>query len=74
MAFSNGSQSAMSAEMLDEKIASQVEGGLQFLDGATWAAVSALNKSVRTQLAKETHIYTKDNPKFIHGKGVKTLV
>ena len=29
MAFSNGSQSAMSAEMLDEKIASQVEGGLQ---------------------------------------------
>lgn len=45
----------------------------QFLDGATWLGSKSLNKIVRSQLERETHIYTKDNPKFIHGKGIKTL-
>ena len=47
---------------------------MQFLDGRTLLAVLALNKTVRAALARETHIYTVDNPKFIHGEGVKTIV
>ena len=47
---------------------------LQYLDGATLKAACALNKPVRTALAKEQHIYSLDKPRFIHGTGVKTLV
>ena len=46
----------------------------QYLDGATLKAACALNKPVRTALAREQHIYTLDKPRFIHGAGVKTLV
>eukprot|EP00803_Ostreobium_quekettii_P007900 evm.model.scf_114.3 EVM.evm.TU.scf_114.3 scf_114:77875-84648(-) len=73
MAFSKAGQTVLSAEEFDEQMELRVEGTLKFLDGACWRAVSALNKAVRAQLAQETHLYTKDNPKFIHGQGIKTL-
>ena len=51
-----------------------LSGAVQYLDGATLKAACALNKPVRTALAKEQHIYSLDKPRFIHGAGVKTLV
>lgn len=42
---------------------------VQFLDGATLTGIMALNKVTRKALADETHIYTVDKPKFIHGDG-----
>ncbi|KAK9811139.1 hypothetical protein WJX73_006141 [Symbiochloris irregularis] len=62
------------ASAIDDLIASRISGDLQFLDGQTLKGVLALNKAVRAALAKETHIYTVENPRFIHGSGVKTLV
>lgn len=46
---------------------------LQFLDGLTLQAVTTLNKVVRAAVQQEKHIYTVDNPRFIHGSGMKTL-
>ena len=46
---------------------------VQFLDGMTLQAVTTLNKIVRAAVQHEQHIYTVDNPKFIHGTGMKTL-
>lgn len=37
-------------------------------------AVQFLNKIVRTALAEEKHIFTVDNPCFIHGSGSVTIV
>lgn len=47
---------------------------LQFLDGETLTSVMTLNKIVRKAIREERHIYTVDNPRFIHGDGMKTLV
>ncbi len=47
---------------------------MQFLDGATLTGIMALNKVTRKALADETHIYTVDNPKFIHGDGAPAVV
>ena len=33
-----------------------------------------LNNIVRKAIREEQHIYTIDNPRFIHGDGMKTLV
>lgn len=41
----------------------------QYLDGSTLKGIMAINKITRKALAEETHIYTVDNPKFIHGDG-----
>jgi hypothetical protein len=32
--------------------------------------IMAVNKQTRAALAAETHIYTVENPKFIHGDGM----
>ena len=46
---------------------------MQFLDGLTLLAVMTLNKVVRAAVQQERHIYTVDNPRFIHGAGMKTI-
>lgn len=50
---------------------SSSSASLQFLDGATLTGIMALNKITRKAVAEETHIYTVDNPKFIHGDGAQ---
>lgn len=42
---------------------------VQFLDGTTLRGVMSINKQTRAAIAAETHIFTMDNPKFIHGDG-----
>lgn len=44
---------------------------VQYLDGPTLQAALALNKPVKKALQEETSIYTRDNPRFIHGAGFK---
>ena len=43
----------------------------QYLDGPTLQAALALNKPVKKALQEETNIYTRNNPRFIHGAGFK---
>ncbi|GMH42903.1 hypothetical protein BSKO_10825 [Bryopsis sp. KO-2023] len=73
MAFTDPSQPILTPTQLDAKIQDSIQGELKFLDGATWTGVSSLNKIVRGKVDDETHIYSKDNPRFIHGQGIKTL-
>ena len=52
------------ADMLSKRFAR-----VQFLDGTTLRGVMSINKQTRAAIAAETHIFTVDNPKFIHGDG-----
>mmetsp|Transcript_16477 Transcript_16477/g.49344 ORF Transcript_16477/g.49344 Transcript_16477/m.49344 type:complete len:315 (-) Transcript_16477:353-1297(-) len=76
MAFSDSKQQVLgSAEEIDARIAERLAGhDLKFLDGTTLRGIMSINKQTRAAIAAETHIYTVDNPKFIHGDGIKTLV
>lgn len=58
---------------LDSLLEPRLNSPLKFLDGLTMQAVTTLNKVVRAAVQQEKHIYTVDNPKFIHGTGMKTL-
>lgn len=73
MAFTDSSQQQItSAEEFDARIADRLPADqeLKFLDGQTFLGVAALDKIVRKALAAEEHIYTVENPKFIHGDGI----
>lgn len=59
--------------LLDARIKERL-GELAFVDGVTWTRMSSLTKRVRATIASETHVLTVDNPRFIHGAGVKALV
>jgi len=77
MAFKDKEQGVLSTGEMDTRIEERIQGGagaLVFLDGQTWSSVSAVNKIVRGSVANEQHILTVENPAFIHGKGVKTIV
>lgn len=54
---------------LDARIRQFIRGDLRYLDGETLAASTVLNKTVRRSLARETHIYTEDSARFVHGRG-----
>jgi len=57
------------AEEIDGRIEQRIKGELRFLDGETFMAASTLNKSVRTSLSKETHVYTEETARFVYGHG-----
>eukprot|EP00892_Ulva_mutabilis_P009988 jgi/Ulvmu1/7361/UM036_0021.1 len=64
----------MSVDDMDRSVAERIGDMLWFLDGRTWQRVCALSKPVRKMISEEQHILSVDNPKFIHGQGVKTLL
>ncbi|XP_071697711.1 thermospermine synthase ACAULIS5 [Rutidosis leptorrhynchoides] len=57
-------------EKMDKKIQETINGELLFLDGASFCSSTVLNKMVSSSLKNETHVYTEDNARFIHGQGV----
>jgi len=57
------------AKEIDGRIKQRIKGELRFLDGETFMAASTLNKSVRTSLLKETHVYTEETARFVYGHG-----
>ncbi|BBN18509.1 spermidine synthase [Marchantia polymorpha subsp. ruderalis] len=60
---------AFNDEETDSRISKRLTGDLQFLDGTTMSALFALNKHVRKSLAQESHVYTEETARFIHGHG-----
>ncbi|KAJ7520590.1 hypothetical protein O6H91_19G012100 [Diphasiastrum complanatum] len=58
-----------SVEETDTRLKQRVTGDLRFLDGETLAAILGLNKTVRRTLAKESHVYTEETARYIHGRG-----
>ena len=74
MAFSDAATAVLSPEEMDARIAERLTAETEFLDGGSWQGVTSLSKPVRNTLKNETHVYTVENPKFIPGQGVKTLI
>ncbi|KZV37225.1 spe4 protein [Dorcoceras hygrometricum] len=58
------------AKKMDKKIADRISGELLYLNGASFVSSTILNKTVAKTLKNESHVYTEDNARFIHGQGV----
>ncbi|KAG8375730.1 hypothetical protein BUALT_Bualt10G0130800 [Buddleja alternifolia] len=58
------------AGKMDMKIAERIDGELLYLNGASFVSSTILNKTVAKTLKNESHVYTEDNARFIHGQGV----
>lgn len=71
MAFTNPDQKLLDADEINARISMRLSKELGFLDGATMRSIASLNKHVRRGIEKEEHIYTLENPKFIHGQGLQ---
>lgn len=62
----------MNAEDIDEKIQNRIKGDLFYLNGASLLSSATLNKTLSQSLLQETHVYTEENARFLHGHGVAT--
>ncbi|GFS37995.1 S-adenosyl-L-methionine-dependent methyltransferases superfamily protein [Actinidia rufa] len=58
------------AEEIDHRIEKSISGELLYLNGASLLSSTILNKTVSKTLKNETHVYTEEDARFIHGHGV----
>ncbi|KAJ6795461.1 thermospermine synthase ACAULIS5 [Iris pallida] len=59
----------LNAQQIDERINARIDGELLYLNGESLISSTTMNKSVYQSLLKETHVYTEENARFIHGHG-----
>ncbi|KAH7679916.1 thermospermine synthase protein [Dioscorea alata] len=59
----------LNAQQIDEKINERIEGELLYLNGDSLISSTTMNKSVHQSLLKETHVYTENDARFLHGFG-----
>ncbi|KAK9741580.1 hypothetical protein RND81_03G114800 [Saponaria officinalis] len=62
----------INAKEIDAKIRVRIDGELLFLNGATLISSTMLNKTLSQSLLQETHVYTEESARFVHGHGVAT--
>ncbi|WCJ42762.1 Polyamine aminopropyltransferase [Euphorbia peplus] len=55
---------------LDKKIRETLNGELRYLDGASIVSSTKLNKTFNTSIANETHVFTEEDARVIHGHGI----
>ncbi|PHU25151.1 Thermospermine synthase ACAULIS5 [Capsicum chinense] len=60
----------LDAGKMDKKIAERIEGELLYLNGALFFSSTILNKTIIKTLKNESHVYTENDARFIHGHGV----
>ncbi|CAN0918472.1 Thermospermine synthase ACAULIS5 [Linum grandiflorum] len=58
------------AEEIEARIEERIQGELLYLNGASLLSSATLNKAVSVSLMKETHVYTEDDARFLHGHGL----
>ena len=61
---------SINAEEIDRRIEDRVCGELLYLNGASFLSSSIMNKTVSLSLFNETHVYTEEDARFIHGHGL----
>ncbi|XP_043718867.1 thermospermine synthase ACAULIS5-like isoform X2 [Telopea speciosissima] len=59
----------LDAKQIDCMIEERIDGELLYLNGAFFISSTIMNKSVHLSLLNETHIYTEEDARFIHGHG-----
>merc|ERR1712232_583821 len=66
---------SLSPGEVDKRIASRIDGELQFLDGYSWPGIWALSKKHRATLAKESVVMSVagNTHCFMHNPGVATV-
>ncbi|EPS63117.1 hypothetical protein M569_11671, partial [Genlisea aurea] len=61
---------SIDSEDMDQKIAERINGELMYLNGASLVSSTILNKTVAETLKNESHVYTEESARFIHGQGL----
>lgn len=61
---------SINAEKMDRRIEERIDGELNYLNGALFISSATMNKTVSLSLLNETHVYTEEDARFIHGHGV----
>lgn len=61
---------SINAEEIDNRIKSRINAELLYLNGASFLSSTTMNKAVYLSLLNETHVYTEEDARFIHGHGV----
>ncbi|PON46337.1 Polyamine biosynthesis domain containing protein [Parasponia andersonii] len=61
---------SVNAEEIDKRIKERIDGELLYLSGALFISSATLNKTVALSLLNETHVYTEEDARFIHGHGL----
>ncbi|KAJ8750824.1 hypothetical protein K2173_016005 [Erythroxylum novogranatense] len=64
----------LDVELINKKIRERVTGELQYLDGSSIVSSTFLSKIIHTALLNETHVYTEENARYLHGHGVADTV
>ncbi|XP_077236321.1 S-adenosyl-L-methionine-dependent methyltransferases superfamily protein [Tasmannia lanceolata] len=59
----------LNAKLVDGRIEERIEGELLYLNGDSFISSTTMNKSVYQSLLNETHVYTEENARFLHGHG-----
>ncbi|XP_068659614.1 thermospermine synthase ACAULIS5-like [Aristolochia californica] len=57
------------AKQMDANIKERIKGELHYLNGDSFVASTVMNKTVINSLLNETHVYTEENARFLHGHG-----
>ncbi|KAL6000200.1 hypothetical protein ACLOJK_034878 [Asimina triloba] len=60
----------LDAKQINGRIEERVNGELLYLNGESLISSTIMNKSVYQSLMKETHVYTEEDARFIHGHGM----
>ncbi|KAF8393554.1 hypothetical protein HHK36_021798 [Tetracentron sinense] len=60
----------LDVKQIDSRIEERITGELLYLNGASLLSSTTMNKSVYASLLNETHVYTEEDARFIHGHGV----
>ncbi|XP_044472375.1 thermospermine synthase ACAULIS5-like [Mangifera indica] len=61
---------SIKAEEIDQRIDERINGELLYLNGDSLLSSATMNKAVSLSLLNETHIYTEEDARFVHGYGV----
>ncbi|KAK8966963.1 Thermospermine synthase ACAULIS5 [Platanthera guangdongensis] len=59
----------LNAQLMNKRIGERINGELLYLNGELLVSSATLNKCVHRSLLEETHVYTEENARFIHGHG-----
>jgi thermospermine synthase len=61
---------SIKADEIDDRIEERIDGELLYLNGASFLSSTIMNKTVSSSLLNETHVYSEDDARFIHGHGL----
>ncbi|KAG9457319.1 hypothetical protein H6P81_001827 [Aristolochia fimbriata] len=59
----------LDAKQMDANLKDRINGELLYLNGDSFLSSTVMNKTVKYSLLNETHVYTEESARFLHGHG-----